>query len=613
MQARPNENQGVSPRWLITIRSPSGVSSIETQKDRLVIGSLISADIRLDMQGVAPIHAVIEMDSSGASVGQIYDLASETGLKVDGQTTPAGTLRNGSSVEVAGALIQFSKVSTERPIPEEALLLVSNDAQVQSIFDPKPSLAQSLEVVCSWNDTILQVKHFQNEEFVRLGDASESDFVVPLPEPLGKSFILATQVLGQWTLKLNPSFQAVLFSGGRVQTLEKKSLVIQLQAGDFARLKVGSLTFYVSKTQAPPRLIHRGGISLDPLLLRSLLVSAAITIGAFVGVSRMEPQQSIEAEQLPERVVTILYQPEVFQKKQEVQVVSAPPTPPPMLPERPMMQPAPAKKLPRKKFVQKQSASGAGQRALGRQGKRGETKAPPRVVPQRVATRVSQRPSPGRGGGKSRADDQANVQMLKGASTQILDLLGGSSEKLGKAGNKLKGFGGFSTQGSGGLALSGSGKGGGGNAKTLLGGVGTKGRAGGKVGTGLGSSGTGRGIIGGRTRVALQTGDGEETIILGSIDREAVQAAINARRDEFRYCYEREINTGSAAGSGRVTTTFTIGSSGRASQLGIVSTSLNMAKVERCVLEVLSRIQFPKTIGGGFATITYPFEFNSAK
>ena len=202
--------------------------------------------------------------------------------------------------------------------------------------------------------------------------------------------------------------------------------------------------------------------------------------------------------------------------------------------------------------------------------------------------------------------------MLKGATNKILDLLGGSGEKLGKSGSKLSGFGGFSTDGNGGLALQGKGKGGGGNADTLLGGLGDKGRGGGKVGTGLGAEGTGTGIVGGKTRVELNVGGGDETVIVGSIDRDAVDAAIRAHKDEFRFCQERELNAGQPSLSGKIVTAFVIGGSGRASQLAIASSSIGAPTVEACVLRVLSRIQFPLPGGGVSVNIKYPFDFAKA-
>jgi TonB family protein len=267
------------------------------------------------------------------------------------------------------------------------------------------------------------------------------------------------------------------------------------------------------------------------------------------------------------------------------------------------------------KFEQGVAKEGEGARAKGREGTRGKPHAPQvaGVDPQNAAARKSAMGGVGRGGGASQVNQNANVDVLKGASSKIMNILGGSSALLGQGGKRLEGFGGFTTQGGGGLALSGDGRGGGGNADTLAGGLGNKGTGGGRVGTGLGAAGNGSGMIGGQTRVSIRTGGPEEAVVMGSIDADAVEAALLAHRDEFRYCYEKEINAESSGIGGRVGTTFVIGASGRVAQAGIESTSLKNANVERCVLNVIRRIDFPIPRGAGLVQVSYPFKFNSAK
>jgi TonB family protein len=233
---------------------------------------------------------------------------------------------------------------------------------------------------------------------------------------------------------------------------------------------------------------------------------------------------------------------------------------------------------------------------------------------------MAKRPSPqageGRGGGNSQVQDQGNVDLLKGAATAVQNILGNTADKLGKGGKELQGFGNFSTYGNGGKALSGTGKGGGGDAEGL-GGLSDHGRGGGRVGTGLGAAGNGSGIIGGRTRVALRTGGAEEAVVNGSIDRNAIYAAILAHKDEFRFCYEDVINKPgvdkSAVGGGTVKTTFTIGSSGRVDEAGVENSTLDNAAVEGCVVKVLKRIQFPIPEGAGAVQVTFPFKFDTMK
>jgi TonB family protein len=261
--------------------------------------------------------------------------------------------------------------------------------------------------------------------------------------------------------------------------------------------------------------------------------------------------------------------------------------------------------------AQEKGKEGEGAAAKGAKGTRGQVNAAKGQEHQDRASRASPQGGKGRGEGQSAAPDNGNVDLLKGMSARVQNILGNSAAQLGKGGEKIKGFGNFTTEGTGGLALSGGGHGGGGNAETL-GGTSNKGTGGGRVGTGKGAVGTGTGIIGGQNRLpVIRTGGAEETIVMGAIDKDAVEAAILAHKDEFRLCYEREINAENPNLAGRVWTSFTIGSSGRVTEAGIASSTLKNANAERCVLGVLRRIAFPIPRGGGEVQVNYPFKFNS--
>jgi TonB family protein len=214
--------------------------------------------------------------------------------------------------------------------------------------------------------------------------------------------------------------------------------------------------------------------------------------------------------------------------------------------------------------------------------------------------------------GNSKSVEEGNVDLLKGAGGRIQSILGNSGVNVGRGGSQqLKGFGNFSTAGNGGLGLSGTGRGGGGDADTTLGGLGKKGNGMGRVGTGKGAAGGGSGIVGSQIRMNIRSTAPEEAVVSGSVDRDAVAEAIYAHKDEFRLCYEREINAERPKMTGQVGTSFVIGSSGRVTQAGIESSSIRNANVERCVLKVLKRIQFPIVRGDGVVEVHFPFKFSS--
>ncbi|MBS1958121.1 MAG: AgmX/PglI C-terminal domain-containing protein [Bdellovibrionales bacterium] len=613
------------------------------RKDRIVIGSVESADVRLTGAKIAPIHAVMELKwgtDESKSQARILDLASPTGVTVNGAKVVNHELKNDDRIQVGDAQIVFSfkKPEAKSILPDQALLLI-DESQVIPIFDYRPPVKEALEVVYSWNNTILDVKHFvpgaagQNTS-VKLGGNMQSDFVVPPVFAVGSEHVLASNNAGRWTLNLDNKMKGVVYINGNLQSIEDfrrtNSGSVALGENDFAKIEAGSIQFYLSQTLAPPVLRQKATIVSDPFLARALMSSILFTVVFLFAVSQMTPTP-VEQEQVPETIATILYHPEKYsikkapdfaQKKPETKQTPVPDVKPkkseidftkPKEKDGKVAMtksPQPGKK----QAAQSQSKEGEGSRAKGNEGQRGAKHAQPDKTHKNSANRPSPQAGTGRGGTVSQVPDNGNVQMLKGATNKILDLLGGSGQKLGKSGSKLSGFGGFATEGNGGLAMAGNSKGGGGNADTLLGGLGDKGRGGGKVGTGLGAEGTGSGIVGGKTRVELNAGGGDETVVVGAIDRDAIDAAIRAHRDEFRYCYEREVNAGQPNLSGKIVTAFVIGGSGRASQMAIASSSMGAPAVERCVLNVVSRIQFPQPAGGVPVTIKYPFAFsNSSK
>ena len=629
-QTEIKKDQGLEIKASFEIDQKGAKQTLLVRKDRVVIGSVESADIKLKGSRIAPIHAFVELQFAGTEntcQARIIDLASPTGIMVNGKKTVNELIRPGDLIQIGESIIRFSfQTPKDKLALSDRVLLLIDANEVKPIFDYRPAIKEALEVVCSWNSVILNVKHFVSKNEVKLGDRKDDDFLIPPVLTQTASHRFAQKTNGQWTLFLDPKMRGLVYLNGELHSLENWGRPsVTLGLNDFAKIEVGTLSFYISQTVAPPEMRSQTTIIADPFLGRTLVLSMAIMGTLLFGVSRMDITPS-EPPPVPETIATILYHPEKYSIKRPVEEVKPK--------EAPRDEPIPESKKKaeidftkpkdqngktaqqkspqpgKHKAAESQANGGAGAKAKGNEGSRGSKNAKASTKQQKAASRPSPQNGADRGGTQSQTADNGNVQMLKGATNKILDLLGGSGQKLGNSGSKLQGFGGFSTQGNGGMGLQGHGKGGGGTADTLLGGTSDHGRGGGKVGTGLGAEGTGAGIVGGKTRVELNVGGGEETIVVGSIDRDAVEAAIRAHRDEFRYCYERELNAGHPTLAGKVVTAFVIGGSGRASQLAIASSSIGSPVVERCVLSVLGRIQFPQPAGGVPVTIKYPFAYN---
>ncbi len=667
-------------RRVVTISHKQVGGSVENtfrvDKPRIVIGSVVSADVRIAGEGVSPIHAVIE---TGPEM-TLYDLASDTGVFVNRNKAIHVGLKEGDEIQIGKNILTVGFESLEKALktgPHESMeggrsnlfrdgkedlapLLLTTSANVEEIFDYRPTSKSALEVVMSWFGTILNVEHFVDVPQVTIGSERKSHFGVPAL--LSSSYYaLVTQSGSGYLLNLDPQMRGVIQSQGQLRSIKdlidaKKesgaSLAIPLGKDDFAKVSVGDVDFYLSYTAAPPALKRSRLFEKDPLFLRIAAVSLVLTAALLATLLSMEPAQQIEAEEIPERIATILYQPEKFPTRPIPKVEKKPEPPTPVekpkveekKPEPPKPKPTTKVDLQMKKIEpkpipkelstgkqsdknqtaqkaagapgsQNEAKEGAGAKAKGESGVRGQKNAPKFKENQDQANRPSPHGGEGRGSGNSEIKSEGNLDILKGASGKIQDLLGNSAAQLGKGGEKLKGFGGFTTAGNGGLALSGSGKGGGGTADSL-GGLADKGQGGGRVGTGLGAAGNGSGIVGGRTRVALQRGGAEEVVVEGAIDTDAILAAILAHKDEFRLCYEKELNAPGAVAKndlgGTVSTQFTIGSSGKVTEAGVNQggTSLKDENVQRCIVRVLKdRVNFPSPAGGGVVEVKFPFRY----
>ena len=106
----------------------------------------------------------------------------------------------------------------------------------------------------------------------------------------------------------------------------------------------------------------------------------------------------------------------------------------------------------------------------------------------------------------------------------------------------------------------------------------------------------------------------EQSINPITIDHDGIEIAIRKHRDEFRYCYERELNQGKMPiKKGIVYVQFMIQPSGSALDAKVFKTTLNYVNVENCILYVISRIQFPLPSGNQPVTVKYPFSFANQK
>lgn len=191
------------------------------------------------------------------------------------------------------------------------------------------------------------------------------------------------------------------------------------------------------------------------------------------------------------------------------------------------------------------------------------------------------------------SDDSALAGVF-GTSALNADLIGGLGGVIGSTGHQ---------RGTHGLGSRGSGFGGGGTADAL-GGLGTRGRGGGDAGYGQGPAAGPRpeGDIG---------GIGGDPIIIGALDSALIDEVIKRHMNQFRYCYQRELNK-DASLSGKITVKFVIAGDGSVSRATIKRSSMDSHAVERCLTGRFMKLQFPQPKGNGIVIVSYPFMFTGS-
>ncbi len=138
-----------------------------------------------------------------------------------------------------------------------------------------------------------------------------------------------------------------------------------------------------------------------------------------------------------------------------------------------------------------------------------------------------------------------------------------------------------------------------------LGGVGTRGRAG-----GVGDFKAGTALAGGSVGMGDVAVVDEETSIEGGLDRDVIADYIKRHLGQIRYCYERQLSSDKNL-YGKVMVRFTIGASGAVGDPKIDNSTMRNAMVEGCILRRVANWKFPEPKGGTMVKVSYPFLFKA--
>ena len=628
----------------------------KVNKKRLVIGSALSSDIRIQQNAISNVHAVVEIDDKGQAT--IFDMASETGVFVNDKKIVSEELKDGDEVKVGFATLTFKKVAvgeaakaaapesmrstgTGRKLFYDAKedfrpLILEDERNIIQIFDYPNAGETCLQVVMYWGDVILDVAHIVGNESVTIGESKKATFLVP---GMHTEHEIASAQGALTSLQFTGEMGGVVRSGNRMVPLEQlKGNRFELKREDLAKIQFREFTFYFSYSPVPPHLKRQRVLERDPLYMQIWFSSVGLTAAFVVLLASLTPEKPLEPEEVPPPLVVKIFQPvpppppppvkkdppppkPPEEKKPPVEV--KPPPPPKPKPKPPEVKPKPAPVPPKqiappktapapKPVVQVKGSrpqpaggnAGEGAKAAGTEGRKGEPNKPKAPVAQTTS----------KGNPNTKTPTKSQVQGPGNVEAMFSDIGGNLSKSMaaGAAGAKAAGsnlgFGNTTTEGVGGMGQIGDGRGGGGESRNSQG-LSDKGFGDGKVGKGLGAIGSGGNLSGsGVGRPSIEVGNASETIVMGGLDKSVIDEYIRRHLRQIRGCYEQQLNS-SPKLAGRIATRFVITGSGRVSQAGVTSSSMGNAKVEGCVLGILKRIEFPEPLGGGIVEVDYPFSF----
>lgn len=644
-----------APQWVLVFVLQPGKTSLDTKKTfkihkrRLIIGSALSSDVRIQDASVSNVHAVVELDDK--NVPTIYDMASQSGISINGKKTLSQTIKTGDDISIGNVTLGFSLQPLQEAsatIPTHAVqktgqrklflnekedfrpLILEDERNVIEIFDYPTSGELALQICQYWQNLILNISHFTEQKPVNIGEQASADFLVP---GFSSPFPFISFENGECQLTFTEEMDGIVRTKQKLISIadlkaEKREtgpFRLSLKASDFVKLQVNGITFFISFCPEPPRLKPQKLLERDPFFFKIWSTSLLLSLLLIITAANVNVEKKLDIAEVPPRVATIIFKPITQPVKLEKQKITdnEKKVSHDTQPHKPK-QNARADIKNQSKAEQAKSAiknsqknqlreaggdQGEGARAKGQEGRKGSAKGVKSDIAMSKSRGNVNASSPAKGQGAGKGVVESLAGDLSGAISKSLSAGGKGADA---AAGRLKGYGGFTTEGEGGLGQIGKGAGGGGESLDVAG-AGTKGLGEGAVGKGLGAIGEGGNILGtGRGRPSIEIGGAQETIIVGGLDRDLIDQIIQKHRNQLRYCYEKEANAGKPDLRGRILTKFVISASGRVSSAGVENSTMGNSAVENCVVGVIQRIIFPEPLGGGIVEVSYPFTFTPA-
>jgi hypothetical protein len=603
--------------------------------DAIKIGRMASSQLQIDDDSISKMHAIVEVASLYDV--KIVDLGSDNGIIVNGQRVEQASLISGSSVMLGAIELQISFQDATAVVTPAALTpqmsigaplgtglpglgMTAGLGMAPAAGAPSPASyvdlnkyedvsKQAVEVVVMWNNSVLQVQHYINDnpkkiDHFYIGEDFSCNFPIP-SELVGgqtKLPLVVNQIGGGATVNIpGGSSGDISYEDGSRADLGELINAGQVSAssdvpGGYAlplpprgRIKIdfGSWTFLVNAVPSPKKFV--APLSFDWTQQIYTGVSAVLhSLFLFLIYFIPPSPQGLSLDQLEENNRFVKYMLTAAEVEQEE------------VPEW----------LKKEKKDEKQG--GKGKRHKGEEGQMGKRDSKKTDNHYGIkGPKDNPNPHMARSQAKEMAKNSGILSFMSSANAPTSPF--GQDTALGvdpeNALGALMGNQVGANFGYGGLGLSGTGRGGGGTGEGTIG-LGNLNTIGHGGGGGSGSGyGRGAGGLGGLRGSAPQIRSGA-AMVQGSLSKEVIRRIIHRHINEIKFCYERELASRPDL-EGRVSIKFIISGTGAVQMSAVGSSTLGNAKVEGCIAQAVRRWTFPQPKGGGVVIVTYPFQLQA--
>ncbi|MBN2529510.1 MAG: TonB family protein [Deltaproteobacteria bacterium] len=623
-------------------------------EDAIKIGRLASSQLQIDDDSISKMHAVVEI--TGPDSAQIIDLGSDSGIVINGQRVEKAALSSGDSVMLGSIELQIA-IQAQNMVGAHSIAVSQNIQTPSAVPGMIPQMGgmqmtgmggmpmtghglptgaamphaapatapgqsayvdlnkyediskQAVEVVVMWNNSVLQVQHYTNDdpkkiEHFLVGEDFVCNFPIPA-EAIGgqtKVPLVVNQYGGGATVNIfaGASGDVTYEDGSRIaigdliaQGQMSASSDVQggyamaLPAKGRIKIDFGSWTFLVNAVPSPRKFA--APLTFDWTQQVYTGVSAVLHALFLFLIYFIPPSpEGLSLDQLEENNRFVKYMLTAAEVEQE---------------EVPDWL---------KKEKKDEQQGGKGKRHKGEEGQMGKRDS--RKTDNHYGIKgPKDNPNPhmARSQAKEMAKNAGILSYLSSANAPTSPF--GQDTALGvdpeNALGALMGNQVGENFGYGGLGLSGTGRGGGGTGEGTIG-LGNLNTIGHGGGGGSGSGyGRGAGGLGGRRGGAPSIRSGA-AMVQGSLSKEVIRRIIHRHINEVKFCYESELAKRPDL-EGRVAIKFIISGTGAVQMAAVANSTLGNAKVENCIAQAVRRWTFPQPKGGGVVIVTYPFQLTA--